>query len=224
MDPITAKTVKKAIEASIEPIIKPISQTAGEIARDVLLVFGNKIRLWAMGNYVNVCEESSAMLRQRGYTDMSTLRAISEKFGLMYLQSAPAEDDPSLQSLWAKLLANALDPSFDEELRTAYMSIIKELSPLDVRILIEIRKDYGFNLPNNVKAYKQLNMDSRLNASFGEALVSIDNLLRLCLIKTTSEVLVPAGAFFGSGEESVLQQTAPVLSALGEAFVRACIQ
>ena len=55
--------------------------------------------------------------------------------GALWTERASLEGNPTLQELWARLMANALDPNFREEIRIAFVSIILELSPLDALIL-----------------------------------------------------------------------------------------
>ncbi len=51
------------------------------------------------------------------------------------LQHASLEDNDTLRTKWAALLANAVDPNRREELRVAYTDILRQLSPEDVLFL-----------------------------------------------------------------------------------------
>lgn len=83
---------------------------------------------------INVTRKTQEKLDRCGIPK-DHLRHCSLKLGIPWVENASLEDDESLQELWANLLANALNPDFKEEIRTAFLGIIKELSILDARIL-----------------------------------------------------------------------------------------
>ena len=67
---------------------------------------------------------------------MEQRRYCSLKLGIPWIENASLEDDPIIQDMWANLMANALNPNFkDKALRTAFISIIKELSVIDVKVI-----------------------------------------------------------------------------------------
>ena len=107
------------------------------------------------------------------------------KIGIPILENASLEEDNSLQELWANLMTKALDPNFKEEIRTAYIDIIKGLSPLDVKILnycyeftMTPYSNVVFNTfaPKGITFYRVLE-DLKLQED--DLLISIYNLFRL---------------------------------------------
>ena len=45
------------------------------------------------------------------------------------------EEDPALQDMWAKLLANAADPDGEYEISKTHIALLSELNGLDARVL-----------------------------------------------------------------------------------------
>jgi hypothetical protein len=51
------------------------------------------------------------------------------------LESASLQENPDLQDIWAKLLANAANPEYEGEVLLAFVSMLKELTPREVKFL-----------------------------------------------------------------------------------------
>ncbi len=85
------------------------------------------------------CKASQEKLRAASIS-LESQRACTLKLGLPWIEWASLEEDPSLRDLWANLLANELNPNKPEP-RTAFISIIKDLSPLDAQLLNKVYKD-----------------------------------------------------------------------------------
>ena len=120
------------------------------------------------------------------------LRHCSLKLGIPWVENASLEDDETMQELWANLLANALNPHFKEEVRTAFLGIIKELSVLDARILnlfmtLADRRGYVI-LP--IAYLEQYENDLKCR-DVAQIKVSMENLTRLRLIDRTQSIKVP---------------------------------
>jgi hypothetical protein len=65
-------------------------------------------------------------------------RKIPLNIGAPLLQNAALEEDDDLQDVWAKLLVNSADASSGIELRRAFVSVLAEMTTLDVRNLAAI--------------------------------------------------------------------------------------
>jgi hypothetical protein len=158
-------------------------------------------------------------------------RKLSDKFGDAWIRNAPLEDNQDLQHIWARLLANAMDPNFDlNAIHPAFLGIIKEMTPLEAQFLNEV---YQILLQKGMWD----DFKSCLNASINISNVtfppeittsivqtSIENLERNKLITTLQSV----EGMFQRGE-SILdgvasRKNAPSLTALGVSFIRACIE
>ena len=56
------------------------------------------------------------------------------------MENASLEDDDNLQTLWARLMANAMDPKSHVSLQMSFIDILKNLTILDAKILHTIYK------------------------------------------------------------------------------------
>ncbi|MCK5660156.1 MAG: DUF4393 domain-containing protein [Methanosarcinales archaeon] len=84
--------------------------------------------------------------KERGLIEV---RPIPPKFAIPLIVNATLEEENDLQDIWCKLIANALDPNFDTEIRYAFIEIIKSLTSLDakiLRLLYIATTEYGSNL------------------------------------------------------------------------------
>lgn len=133
------------------------------------------------------------------------------------LEQGAMEQDDDLQDIWARLLANAVDATSEVQPRRAYISIIKDLSPLDALILEQIyavdqerhqKAIVTHELPS--RAYPAIDTDPKTLAKPSEEVqVALANLERLGLILY--------GATWGGGEVFDLVDH----STAGKAFMKA---
>lgn len=147
----------------------------------------------------------------------AAVRKLPLNFAIDALEQGAIEQDDDLQDIWARLLANAVDATSEVQPRRAYISIIKDLSPLDALILEQI---YAIDQGLHRKAIMTHELPSRASPAFDvdrktlhkpteEVQVALANLERLGLIAY--------GASWGGGEifELVNHSTA------GKAFMMA---
>lgn len=148
------------------------------------------------------------------------------------IENASWEEDDELQDIWCRLIVNGLDPSFNSEIRYAFIEIIKNLTSLDAKILkytydsasrddIDEYSDsvkYQFikhhSLP--VHSFKDVN-----NVDQGELETSLDNLLRVgCLQNSVFADYIEKGWDFGTHSPPPDRFH---LTQLGIMFVEACL-
>jgi hypothetical protein len=72
---------------------------------------------------------------------------IELKVGIPLIEAASLEDDDRLQDLYARLLATATNPDSKVKARRAFVSILRELGPLEVLLLDRI-----YSAPSGVGA------------------------------------------------------------------------
>jgi hypothetical protein len=172
-------------------------------------------------------------------------RQLSDKFGDAWIKQAPLEDDETLQRAWANLLANAQDPDYKEtDSLTVYQNIIKDLSPLNVRSLLLLRKLAAtgdeVKFPSSAASPFFAEFKRDLDPNAEEIERSIDNLLHLRLISITKTILVSVspdlkvidggsasnnsvGVTINSDMREGLAPSPPYFTSLGTAFLRACM-
>lgn len=169
---------------------EPIDAAAGMIA--------DTLRYKAWKNQAKLIDEIEVIIKQRALEGKTI--PVPPKFALPLFQAASVEDDDYMHKLWVKLLASAMDPVTSTH-RTAFIEIIKQLTPDDVKIInqaydVYLREVASYKefckrekkepmiLPPNryeIKTYSLVNrMDSkgREEYKFWE---SLDNLFRLGL-------------------------------------------
>lgn len=117
-------TTEKILAFTSKVFKVPAEQTAG--------IIGDRLRLFRWERQLAYADKVDAILKARKVTDT---RAVPLKFALPILENASLEEDNDLQKLWANLMANAMDPNFSLNLRTAFIDIIKSLSALDAKML-----------------------------------------------------------------------------------------
>ncbi len=232
MNIITPELLTDLLKGSLLPV-------AGAVGQSAVMVGGEWIKLWQMKNAVSIGQTAVKILRKRGITSKEQLRDITTKFGILYLEGASVEDEPELQELWAKLLANALDSNFEDDIRIAFMSIIKDLTALDAKILNIINNELlKLNKGTNIfKLNFSIKYISRI-LSISEFIVrvSIDNLKRCQLVENAQlnavnlsppvEVVTARRTQTQRMNNQLVTPSNPdhfVISALGYLFIDACI-
>lgn len=234
MSIITPELLTECLKRSLVPV----ADAVGNVGQNTVMIGGEWIKLWQMTNAVSVGQKAVKILKKRGITNKEQLRDITTKFGILYVEGASVEDEPELQELWAKLLVNALDPHFEGDIRVSFMSIIKDLTSLDIKILDIMNSEflkYGkgtkvFDIYFSTKALSRM-----LSVSDFIIRASIDNLKRCQLVENTQtrtanilQVAHPIGRVItrNSNNDKMLVPPNPdhfVISALGCLFIDACI-
>ncbi len=116
---------------------------------EVVGIITDKLRFMRWKRTVVMVDEVNGILSARGVT---TTRPVPPKLALPILEESSLEEDETLQELWTNLLANAMDPNFETSIRTAYVGIIKELEPIDAKILKTVYSTYKIiTFPDRIK-------------------------------------------------------------------------
>ena len=137
----TARAVRATADATKE-VIGAIEKTGGFLNRifggaveDSIGIVADRIKFLRLQNYIALSENTAKRLRDRGYSEDDITRIVPLKVAIPLIESATLEEDCELQTLWAQLLANAMDPGFDIDVKLRHVSLLREMEPLDVRIL-----------------------------------------------------------------------------------------
>jgi hypothetical protein len=207
-----ANASKEAIKASRELghfIRGPVGEVVGMFEDHLKVVrFERQVRLWNRVRH---------FLTQRGM-DTPT-RRIAPNIGLPLLENATLEEDDDLQDVWARLLVNGADANSGIEPRRAFVSVLAEMSALDVRNLaqIELATNGGsisvwtHELPERAISFANISPATLERNPSPEVEVSLSNLERLGCIVPYDEPL-PIHTMY---------QTV-MLTPFGRAFIEAC--
>jgi Abortive infection alpha len=75
------------------------------------------------------------------------------------LEGASFQDEPSMQEIWANLLANAADPRQADKVLPAFISILKDLTPSDAKFLTAIHAKVMADLPVRHGLFTDIRLD-----------------------------------------------------------------
>jgi hypothetical protein len=92
-----------------------------------------KFKRWQ--RQISLIEKAEKIIGDKRLND--GFRPVSPKLALPILHYASIEDEESLHDMWAKLLVASMDPAVRTP-RTAFIGIISQLEPIDVKIMKEL--------------------------------------------------------------------------------------
>jgi hypothetical protein len=207
----------KAASFFAKVLREPINEISGMIT--------DKLRFIRWKRMVQMADEVNKILEEKKITNT---RAVPPKIALPIIEEASLEDDPSLQSLWNHLLANAMNPNFNDELRYGFIEMIKGITGIEAKLLNEfyelLRGEGKLRPLSDVFQYsvtkEQIMQAFKISADVYA--ISANNLMRMQLI---SPAIIKGGVKIGSEPLTVYKGIdAVTLTPLGVKFVEACIK
>jgi hypothetical protein len=129
----TADASKEAIQAS-----RDLGRFLSGPAREVVGMLCDHLRVVRFERRVRLAERVRQFLAERGMAGPT--RTIPLKIGLPLLDNATLEEDNELQDVWATLLVNGGDADSGIEMRRAFVSVLAEMTALDVQNLAAIQQ------------------------------------------------------------------------------------
>jgi abortive infection alpha-like protein len=206
-----AKATGKAIDATRQAggflarfIQRPLEQAAG--------IVEDHLRIIRWERQQRLMERANEFMKERGLT--APTKPVPLKIAIPIMLDGSLEENDELQDLWARLLINAADAKSETEVRHAFLSILKDLTPLDAVILTKIYSVSEIEAKDGIRteglpdrATLQLETKKELRS---DVHLSLSNLLRLQLVS-------PATVWGGGEAVFTVFQTA-----LGREFMKAC--
>ncbi len=122
---------KKALDVS-EKIGGFFAQVFKEPVHEVSGMITDRLRFIRWRKLVEMADKVNQILLEKGVKET---RAVPPKLALPIFEESSLEDDPSLQYLWNHLLANAMNPEFNGELRYGFIDMIKNITGIEASIL-----------------------------------------------------------------------------------------
>lgn len=102
-------------------------------------------------------------------------------------------NEEEIKEMFAKLIASSFDKSKTEFIHPGFIGIIKQLSPLDAKVLIAVKKMSSLQklsgislIDNNQREYRVIEMPFNDFGDIKQCALSVDNLMRLGLIAVDS--------------------------------------
>ena len=152
---------------------------------DSIGIVADRIKFYRIRNFAVLYENTVRILRNKGYTEDTITRVVLPKVGVPLIESATLEEDSELQALWAQMLANAMDPNFDLDVKLRHVSLLREMEPLDVRILNACHQEKTANhdkIPLDKVLFERKLLARNLGMAEDVIEVSLLNLIRLSCI------------------------------------------
>jgi len=106
----------------------------GPVLTELGASWGDRARAHRAKNMIAILADLQREADERGLTE-ENLKALPFGDALRVVNAASEEDDPTVQQLWARLLANATDPSNPTAVSKAHIDILKSLSAPEAAFL-----------------------------------------------------------------------------------------
>jgi len=130
-----AKTTGKVVDAARE-CGKFISKFIAGPLEQGMGIFEDKLKYMRWERQLSFMEKANKILTDRGLKVPN--RTVPMKIAIPLFQAATVEDDDDLQSVWANLLVNAADKESGVEVTRNFVSILQDMSFVEVQILEKI--------------------------------------------------------------------------------------
>lgn len=220
----TANLGKKSLETAeiaggffAKVFKEPIAEISGLITETLRFVRWKRV--------LNMSDEVNQILAERGVVDT---KAVSFKIALPIFENSSLEDDPNIQVLWNHLLANAMDPQFNDEVRYGFIEMIKNITGVEAQLLnnfYDILKQENKLYPlEDLHKYslKKEQFIQMLAILMEQYVLAANNLMRMQLV---APAILTGGISMGSESITIYKGIdVVVLTPLGVKFVEACIK
>jgi hypothetical protein len=209
----TANASKEVIQAGRD-LGRFISGPVGEVVG----MLWDHLKVVRFERQVRLADRVRHFLAERGLVGPN--RTIQLKVALSLLDNATLEEDDELQDIWARLLVNGGDANSGIEIRRGFVSVLAEMTTLDVRNLAQIELATSSGAPNGVWTeqlperaipYDYAEPDKHPGGPSPEVAISLSNLSRLGCVIT-----------FGQQRGVDPEYGLLALSPFGRAFIEAC--
>lgn len=183
---------------------KALGTLFGDAAQEMAKLLGDNVRLWRFKNLLRIADEVSSIARDRGIS-RDQLKALPLGDALRVADAASQEDQPELQLLWARLIANATADPDKVGIQRAFVELLRTMSPAEAALLDLLWAIQKIaTTPINEREHPVQNAVAMAEAGwrkFPEEVrwVSIQNLLRMRCIA----IEVSGRQYFGGGEEAL---------------------
>ena len=125
----SAKAVGKALDL--------IKDASGPIADAYGLIIGDHIHAARDRRLDQITRKTKKILKDR---KLSETAEVAEQIAIPLLEAAQGEPRDEMQDLWARLLANAMDPSRRNDVRPEFIEVLTRLQPNDALVLNSMRQ------------------------------------------------------------------------------------
>lgn len=132
MESLENEAIKVAAKQAVEYMNQITKSPIGQLGE----IFGDNVRIWRYKRAIKHLLDVKAYHKKVGIQ----VKQIPLKVLLPLLENASLEEDENLQEKWTALLANAIDFENNLELHNIFVELLRQLSPVEVKVL-----DYMFD-------------------------------------------------------------------------------
>jgi hypothetical protein len=108
-----------------------VKRMLGPAADEVAEMWRDQAKLYRYERQLNCVGKAETMAQKARFTP----QAVPLKILFPLLEGASLEEDESLHTMWAALLANAASPISENKVRPGYIALLKQMSPDEAGIL-----------------------------------------------------------------------------------------
>jgi hypothetical protein len=173
---------KAAVDSALEPAKEALSNIVSPFTKELGQIIALPFKYQHLKMALIYMDKAKKPLNERGVTPQQ----VPMKLLSPILENGSIEEDESMIDRWATLLANAADPNTTPSILPSYAAILKELSPIEAKVLDMI---YGGVIEHQVYRSQWRNIIVTVEQILKEApmprenfIVLIENLSRLRLI------------------------------------------
>jgi hypothetical protein len=130
----SAKATSKAIDA-VTQSGRYAGAVLGDLPYDLVGIMGDWVKHVRARRWAELEAETEKILRERG---VKNRERVSPSVAIPLITAALDEDRDILKQLWAKLLASAMDPARTDQVRPSLIALLKQMDPLDARVLLQM--------------------------------------------------------------------------------------
>lgn len=215
---------KTLIELEKSKTAEFFARVFGDTIENGVGIIGDRLKHMRFNQTVKLMQKAEKELKAKGF-EPKDYRTLAAKIGIPLIENATLEENEELHTLWANLLANALDPNFSGDISIIHVSLLKEMMPVDVRILHMIYNEKQHRWLekklDDVRFSRALIAKS-LKTDIDKIEISLLNLMRLGCIKGGN--IKTGGIKIGNTSNTIYLGTEEVhLSALGVELCEAAI-
>jgi Abortive infection alpha len=137
------------------------------------LLIGDPVADARLRRLDKLARKTKKILKDR---DLAEQQEVPEDIAIPLLEAAQGESREEIQELWARLLANAMDPQRSNNVRAEFIGTVRKLEPVDAQVFLHMKTLPEGSFPSSGEIAKSLSLRETA------VLVSVENLVRLqCL-------------------------------------------
>ncbi len=137
-EPSTAASVLKGLAKIPAPVVKAaigfVESLLGEPLKVAGSAIADQVEMWKWANRVRMAARAQEILKE----EKVAARVVAPAFLLPVIEAAGYTDDPTLQEMWARLLAAGVKD--DRKQQPMLVRILRDFSPGDARFLKQVHE------------------------------------------------------------------------------------